>query len=399
MDHMPDTHFHYRLSPVRLGRGLGVAALGILILIVAAELLIDGAPGLLDGLGKLPPATVLVVLIGMGALIGLLVFVKRQAADAYLTVDDQGLECRPHRYHGARYWTRTRWRSEWQSIQRVLIYRPESKAASIQSWMMATMVVHTDQEEYRLGYMHWEPEGQALDRPDLTAWRVGKRLSALSESHPLIKLLQGRGIPVRFEPLNFRAMRKLSRGPRQRPARLDQEAPVDLLSYRSLQLMLGACLVLVLAAAMHYILLPPLRPLWSPEYGVAVFAGALVCMAGFFMATRPPVRERAVVAVLLGALVGALWHPLSLRTSVLWQGESETVAYRFQSPGRFEPPAPGFPDVILDDLDIPEYWESLGPGEEHEFVLIRISGERFVLSLTEFFDRTSEFYAGLEDDR
>jgi hypothetical protein len=397
MEHLQATRFNYRLSPVRLGRGLAVAALGMLVLIVAAELLIDGAPGLLDALYKLPPATVLGLLIGMGALIGLLVFVQRQAAEAYLSVDDQGLECRPHRYHGARYWTRARWRSEWRSIQRVVIYRPESKAASIQSWMMATMVVKTDREEYRLGYMHWEPEAQALDRPDLTSLRVGKRLSALSESHPLIELLERRGIPVTFEPLNFRAMRKLSGKPRRQQARAEEE-PVDLLSYRSLQLMLGACLVLVIAAMMHYLLLPPLRPLWSPEYGVAVFAGALVCMAGFFMATRPPVRERAVVAVLLGALVGALWHPLSLRTSVLWQGESETVAYRFQSPGRFEPPAPGFPDVILEDLDIPEYWESLGPGQEHEFVLIRISGERFVLSLTDFFDRTSDFYKNRNAD-
>ena len=375
-----------------------VLVLSTLVLVVTLNLLIDDAPGLFEGLRDLPPITVLGLLVGVGALVGLVLFIQRQAGEAYLSVDDQGLECRPHRYHGARYWTRVPWQAGWESIQRVVIYRPESKAASIQNWMMATLVVDTDQGEYRLGYMHWEPEEQTLDRPDVFSWRPGKGLQALSESHPLIDLLEQHRIPVAVEPLNFRAMRKLSRKPRLRQTRAGEGEPVDLLNYPSLQVMLGLSLVLVLAAALHYIVLPPLRPLWSVGYGSAMFMGSLACIAGFLFASRAPVRERAVVALLLGALVGMLWHPLSLRTAVVMQGESQTVAYQFQGAGRFQPLTAGYPDVVLDDLDIPEYWESLDHEEDHEFVLIRLSRERFVLSLTEFFDKTSDFYQNRDTD-
>lgn len=395
--------FRYRLSPVNMRRAmwLVLAALGILILlpIVFVEDRNESIlQALLEELLGLPGWALAGLVLGVVVLAMMMTRIAREAGEASLEIDAEGIRCRPHKHHGARSWTRRDWQVPWSAIQRAVVYRPGRKNHHIQSWMMTTLALETDSGEYALGLLNWDPAGEALDRPDLTALRPGRKLFELTESHPLVELLTQKGVPVDYPKSGVRAWRSLLKATKAARKSAEGEGPVDLLAWPSLVIMLGLTAIIAVTAGLHFTVLPPIRALWPAGYAQALLVGSVVFAAGALLSAKAPARERTVVALLLGVTVGVFWHPLNVRTQVMVRGETETVVYHAADPGQFRPVDTAYPQLDLADLDIPEYWNSLEPGGEHPFVLYRVGPERLVLSLDELFERTRAFYAALDTD-
>jgi hypothetical protein len=218
----------------------------------------------------------------------------------------------------------------------------------------------------------------------------------LTESHPLIAHLERRGIPVEYRALSSREKWSADRPVIDRAKLERSQAPVDLLTFRPLVIMLAAAAVAGLAAALHFTLLPPIRPLWSPDHGALLLAGSGVFVAGAALSNSVPVRERTVVALLLGATVALLAHPLYARVLSLTGEEPFTADYVVEAPGRFAPIDPNHPALDLRDLDIDAYWASLPSGTLHAFELQQVGEERFILRLETLFERTRAFFSSRE---
>ena len=114
---------------------------------------------------------------------------------------------------------------------------------------------------------------------------------------------------------------------------------------------------------------------------------------GLWIARAAPGRERAVVALLLAVAAGGLWHPLSLRVLSLTGESPRTVEYIVDTPGRFVPVDSDYPVIDLGNLRVAEYWQSLRRGQSYRFELQRVAGDRWVLRLGPFFERTRAFYS------
>src|SRR5699024_3852490 len=254
------------------------------------------------------------------------------------------------------------------------------------------------QQEYAMALLLWDPVGEPLKRPDLMAFRSGGRLHELTESHPLIQHLKRRGIEVEYRTLGFRGRLGMAKPSRKRPKARPGDAPVDLLNFRSLIIMLVLTAVLALAAALHFVALAPIRPLWSPDFGSLALAAGVVFLAGAILSHPAPLRERLVVALLLGASVGLLAHPLSVRVAAMTAASPQTADYIMEAPGKFQPIDADLPTLDLSDLDVHEYWRSLSPGAAHPFDLQRVDEERYILRLGPLFERTRAFYASAGPD-
>lgn len=397
-DHPATTRFRYRLSPVRVSGLIVIIAIGTLLLLPSLYFLVpDGS----ESASEVVPTSMLWVMIAAGAGVALLIgFYRRQASQAVLVSDHRGIRCRPPVHHGQRVWTRHEWRLEWEEIDRVVIYRPSGNARHLQSWMMTTLVMQAGSREYRTGLLHWDPEEGELDRPHATSWGMGDLFHPLTENHPLIRTMREQGIAVDYQPLDYRALRRMKRGARRQRAEAESHGYIDLFAYPSLVLMLGLVGLLAVAAIAHFVVLPPLQPLWVSGYGVAAAIAAGVFVAAVLavqrIGRRVPAREAVVVALLLSVGIGLSWNPLSLRFDVLVNGERETVLYRYAGEAVFEPVETAYPVVELENLDVAEYFESLENGSRHEFVLIRTGPGRFVLSLREFFEKTRAFYSAAD---
>lgn len=403
---MPATHaslparFRYRLSPVNMRRGLWLV-LGSLAILAALGTLASESltETMLEDLQQQPAWALALALTGI-VVLGFLIFrIVRMAGDSWLMVDSEGIRCSPHKHHGPRKWLRHDWQLPWSAIERAAVQRPGPKSQHIQGWINTTLTLESSQGQYDLALLLWDPVDDPLDRPDLMAFRPARRLHALTESHPLIRHLEQRDIPVEFHPLGFRGRWGMGRPAEERPGPGGAEAPVDLLSYTSLVILLSLMGALAVMAALHFTILSPIRALWTPSYGLLALGGSLVFVLGALLAGSAPVRERTVVALMLGVMVGLLGHPLSVRTRSLFGEEARTVDYILQAPGRFEPINAAYPALDLTDLEIPEYWNSLSPEAVHPFELQSIEGERYILHLSPLFERTRAFYSGLEEDR
>lgn len=154
--------------------------------------------------------------------------------------------------------------------------------------------------------------------------------------------------------------------------------------------------VLGSAAALHFVVLDPIRPLWAPQPGPLLLVGAGVFAVAALVAHRAPVRERMALALLLGALSAALFHPFHARALVLAAGSSETVSYQLIEAGRFRSLDADYPAMNLSNIDIPEYWRSLAPDSDHEFEIYSLGNDRYVLDLAALYERTRAFYEQLD---
>lgn len=392
------TRFRYRLSPVNMRRGLWVVLGSLAVVFVVAEL-VSGEffAEILEDLRGQPAWAVALGLVATLALIVLIARIVSMAKDARLVVDTDGVRCSPHPHHGPRNWLRHDWQLPWSAIERAIVRRPGPKAHHVQNWVNTTLTLETTQGRHDLALLHWDPLGDPLDRPDLMAMRPGKQLHALTETHPLVQHLARRDIEVEFESLGVRGRWGMGKPAGDRPAPKDGDAPVDILQFKSLVAMLSLMGAIGVAAALHFTVLPPIRALWSPNYSLLVLFGSAIFVAGALLASAAPVRERTIVALLLGVMSGLLLHPLSVRWQALSGPPAEPVDYIVEAPGRFQPVDAGYPALDLSDLSIPEYWASLSAGDVYPFDLQAAGDERYLLLLDSLFERTRAFYRRAEE--
>lgn len=393
------TRFVYRLSPVNMRRGLGVVLVSLAVLGILGALGTDSlAETMLEDLQRQPAWALALGVLGTVALTALIARIYAMAKDSWLIVDSEGIRCSPHRHHGPRNWLRRDWQLPWSDIDKAVVQRPGPKSQHLQPWINTTLTLESSRGQHDLALLLWDPAEEPLDRPGLMVFRPGKRLHELTESHPLIGYLEQRGIEVEYKALGFTGRWGMGKPAVNGPGPEAGDGPVDLLSFRSLVSMLSLMAVLAVAAALHYLALPPIRPLWTPNHGVLVLAASAVLLAGSVLPRAAPVRERTIVALLLGVSVGLLGHPLWVRVEAMTAGSPQAADYIVEAPGRFQPVDDRLPPLDLADLGVPEYWNSLSEGAVHPFELQRIDDERYILRLGPLFERTRAYYAVTEID-
>ena len=393
---MPASRFRYRLSPVNMRRGLWVVLGSLFVLLALGALASESlAETMLEDLQQQPAWALGLAVVGIVVLAALLVRIAAMARDAWLVVDNEGIRCSPHKHHGPRQWLRHDWQLPWSQIERAVVQRPGEKSHHLQSWINTTLTLESPRGAHDLALLQWEPADDPLDRPEMTAFRPGRALHALTESHPLIRHLEQRGIEVVYRPLGFRGRWGMGKSSSDRPDAQDSEAPVDILAYKSLVIMLSIMGVLGIAAAAHFTVLSSIRPLWSPDYGLLVLAGTAVFALGAMLSRAAPIRERTIVALLLGASVGLLAPPLSVRLQSVTGDEPLVADYIVDAPGRFQPVQADYPALDLSDLDIAEYWNSMPELAVHAFELQRVAEDRYILRLDPLFEQTRAFYESL----
>lgn len=391
------TRFRYRLSPVNMRRGLWVALGSLALLLTLGTLASESlAETMLEDLQRQPAWALAAAVLGIVALTVLLGRIVSLARDSWLIVDSDGIRCSPHPHHGSRNWLRHDWQLPWSAIEKAVVQRPGSESQQVQSWINTTLALESGRGRHDMALLLWDPVDDPLERPDLMAFKPGKRLHAMTESHPLIRHLERRGIEVEYRSLGFRARWGMGKPSHEQPEAGPGDAPVDLLTFKSLMIMLSLTGVFAVAGALHFMALPPIRPLWSPSYGLLALAGSAVFLAGAVLSRAAPVRERTIVALLLGVTVGLLAHPLSVRIEAMTAESPRTADYIMEAPGLFQPVDAGLPALDLGDLKVPEYWSSLPEDGYHPFDLQRIDDNRYILRLGPLFDRTRAFYAGPE---
>lgn len=385
--------FRYRLSPVNMRRGLWIV-IGSLLILLALGFFASDSLGqtLLDDLRQQPAWALAMVAVGSVALALLIGRIVRMASQAWLMVDADGIRCAPHPHHGSRHWLRHEWQLPWSAVERAVIRRPGENAQHVQNWINTTLTLETSDGHYNLPLLLWDPAGEALDRPELTSFRPGKALHALTETHPLVAHLEQRNVEVVYRPLNWRGRWGMGRPDEQAAKAADGRGPVDLLAHPALVVMLSLMGALAVTAFLHFTVMPPIRALWSPDWGLIALVGSLVFAIAALGPGRAPARERTVVGLLLAVTVAGLWYPLSVRALSLFGDEPQTVSYIVDEPGRFVGLEPAYPAVDLRDLDIPEYWRTLRPGEAYSLELQRVGESRWVLRLGPLFDRTRAFF-------
>ena len=334
----------------------------------------------------------LATIAALAVLIGRIV---QQARAAWLMVDADGIRCSPHPHHGPRTWLRSDWQLPWSAIDRAVVERPGANVHHIYSWMNTTLTLESDQGAHRMALLHWDPVDETLDRPDLMALRPGKRLHPLTETHPLIRHLEQRGIEVDYRKPDLRALLGMSKSD-DAPETHRDDGPVDLMTFKSLVVLLGLAGAVGIAIVAHLMLLPPIRALWSPPWAAMALAGGLVFAGGMLLARAAPARERSVVALLLALAVGASWHPLTVRVQSALGEVPRAVEYTSVRSGHFQPAEPDYPTLDLSDLGVPEYFENLEADQPHAFELQDLGDDRYVLHLATLFERTREFYAAVE---
>lgn len=392
------TRFRYRLSPVRMRRGVWVVVACMVPLLILITLAADASlvETILEDIRAQPVWAVALVVIGIVLLALMMVRIASMARDAWLVTDSDGIRCSPHRHHGPG-WLRHDWQLPWSSIDKAIVQRPGPKSHRLQSWFFTTLTLESKGRRYDLALLNWEPLDEPLERPDIMALRPGKRLHRMTETHPLILHLEQRDIPLEYRPLGFRSRWGLDK-PRADRSDRDGEVPVDLLSYPSLAIMLALTGGLGVAAALHFTVLPSIRALWPPNYGMLALAACTVFALAAMLSRAAPVRERTVVALLLGVTVGLLAHPLSVRLHSLTSDDPALAEYLVESPGRFRPLDVRHPPIDLSDLDIPEYWNSLSEDAVHPFELQAVGEGRYILRLDRLFERTRAFYSDMAAD-
>lgn len=394
--YLPTRRLSYRLSPVQLDGSFWLLAVGVPLVIAGLVIMLpaESAWQMLEETVAETPTTVWLALtlavIGSLALLG---FYRRQAQAAWLEFGDDGIRCRPPGHHGRRFWTRHEWQVCWEEIQSATLYRPAADNNEPQHWISTTLALETATNSYRLGLLHWDCPREPLDRPGLLGGRkVGAKFDALIQHHPLITALAHKGIAAKREASGWSSFQRLSRQTRQQRSEAEAAGHVDLLTYPSAQIVLGLMLLAGVLAIFHFLLLPPVRPLWPAPVATALFAGTLAGIGAWQLTRRMPGRERSALSAMLAVVVAACWHPLGVRTDVLLKGEHETVTYTVAERGLFYPLDSRYPTLNLADLNVDEFFDSLVPGSDFEFVLIHTGKERYALSLPELYEHTRAFY-------
>ncbi len=394
--YVPTRRLNYRLSPVELGGSFWLLGVGLPLAIAALVIMLPGETAwqaLEETVAEIPTAIWMILPLAVIGSLALLAFYRRQAQEAWLELDDTGIRCRPPGHHGRRFWTRHEWRLRWDEIHSATLYRPASSANEPQHWVNTTLALDTTTGSYRLGPLHWECATDPMDRPGLLAGRkLGKRFDALLRQHPLVSALEHKQVDLQHEASSWRAGRKLSRQNHRQQAEAEAAGHIDLLAYPSARIVLGVMLLAAVLALFHFMLLPPLRALWPMPVTTALLAGTLAGIGAWQLTRRMPGRERSALSVMLAVVVALCWHPLGTRTDVLLNGEPEPVTYTVAERGLFNPIDSRYPTLNLTDLNIDEFFDSLEPGSDFEFILVRTGNERYALSLAELYEHTRAFY-------
>ncbi len=394
--YLPTVRLCYRLNPMEVRGSLIVLAVGLPLAIGALLIMLPGESAwqaLEETIAEVPTAIWLALPLAVVGSLALFAFYRRQAQEAWMEFDDAGIRCRPPGHHGRRFWTRHEWQVRWEEIHSATLYRPATNSNEPQHWASTTLALETSTGSFRLGLLHWDCATDPLDRPGLLAGRkLGAQFEALISRHPLVGALEHKQIELQREATGWAASRQLSRQVKRQHAEAEAAGHVDLLTYPSAQVVLGLILLAGVLAFFHFTLLPPLRALWPAPVATALFAGTLAGVGAWQLTRRMPGRERSALSVMLAVVVALCWHPLSVRTEVLLNGEPESVVYTVTEHGLFHPVDSRFPALNLADLNVGEFFDSLEPGSDFEFTLIRTANGRYALSLAELYERTRTFY-------
>lgn len=388
--------FHYRLIPVKPGRAWVLFTLLSMVLPLLMLFAIGGLDVFSGDSGQplLSPLEQAVLIAMLLALVVMLGFAIWEARVARLRVDESGLRCDPPQVNGRTTATPYPWRLGWSDVKRAVLYLPPSRTrGGLRAWAQTTLALESQGKEYRLALLYWESPREPFDRRmPILPWRVRSKLESMARSHPLLAALEARGISVEVEALTSRVMHQIGRRGRAQRDEAEAAGHVDLLAYPGLVALLGVMVLMLAFAALHYLVLPPLRAMWHTGFWIPLLGGLGTFVLAAAIAARAPVRERLAVAALIGALGAALWTPAELRLLAMRNGAGVDVPYVATQPGVFAPQAGSYPVIDLRDLEIPEYWSTYPPGAEHPFRILSVGKGRYVLLMAPLFQRTRAFY-------
>ncbi len=397
---LPDRRLRYRLSPVELKGSVLLLAVGVPLAMAALLFMLPGDAGrqaLEETFAEIPATLWLALPLAIVGSLALFDFYRRQARAAWLEIGDTGIRCRPPAHHGRRFWTRHEWQVDWKEIESATLYRPDANCNEPQHWVNTTLALETATGSFRIGLLHWDCASNPPERPGLLDGRkTGAKFDALMCQHPLMQALQHRQVELKRKTTGWAAFRQLSRQTRQQQNEAETAGHVDLLTYPSAQVILGLMLLAGVLALFHFMLLPPVRPLWTAPIASALLVGVVSGIGAWQLTRRMPARERTALSAMLAIVIALCWHPLGVRTEILLNGEAKAVVYAVEDRGLFYPIDSRYPVLDLSDLNVGEFFDSLETGSEFEFMLIRVGHERYALSLAELFEQTRAFY-GTQD--
>ena len=132
----------------------------------------------------------------------------------------------------------------------------------------------------------------------------------------------------------------------------------------------------------------------APPYAVYVTGGlAMGLLSGWFMrATRVPVTETVVVAILTGAAFGAALYPGLLRLNQMTDTEGLQICkYQMREPGYFVPQRDGLPEIRF-PVRHREFWSHYASGLMQDFELRKGGLGFYQINMQPVYDRIEQFY-------
>ncbi len=396
MKHVPEfREFRYIQMPIRMSHGYSLLTLlGILPFL---PVVLDQGWELLftpEGDLRLSAVEQIILLGGPLLLAAIMGFAVWAAGRAGLRVDANGFQCDPPLNSSVTEVTPHPWRLGWSAINRAVLYLPPARERSVIKWVKAVLCLQTGDRKYCLPLLYLDPRNAPIDRrlPFLPS-RMRRKVRTLLLEHPLLAMIEAKGVPLHVEDLDRQTRRRLKRNARKRKQEARTAGQVDLLGQPSTILLLGVLSVLGLFLAMHYMVLPPVRPLWEPALWLPVLGGVAAFLLAAVVAARVRTTERFALAAMVGVATALVWNPAELRLQLSGQGPGEVLPYVAMEPALFVPQQGDYPVIDLRDVDVPEYWNAYPAGAEHPFHVLALGQERFVLSLGPLFERTQAFYA------
>ena len=273
------------------------------------------------------------------------------------------------------------WKIRWNDIRKVRLLPNKNAGPVAQRLSGYRLIIETDTAQIKLSPFPWLLRRYHDHR---LTWRQVYRandsdLKKLIEQSPLIRALKQRGIEVTDET-------ELDSHQQNSAA-----TEFDLTQHKGLktQLILMACLGIY--AFIDGLLLGNFKPLESvPLSPFVIIAIASIALA-YSLTKGAPKIEGSVVGFLTVAVFIAATYPGLLRINAI-SAESQQISYIAVDTGIFEPSAGDYPKLILNDLDIYEYWEQYPPGTEHEFTLQRGIAGFYQVDLNPLYAQTRSFY-------
>lgn len=270
------------------------------------------------------------------------------------------------------------WQVPWDSIRTVRLLAGKRRGKPALDVAGYRLIIETGRGQTRLSPFVWvlpdSPDHRLAFR-ELFRPRVFDAARVI-ERAPLVQALRARGIEFSQEEI---ASEKVPAG-------------YDLAKHPGMVAQLALLFVAGIYALLDTFFLGSfmaLEPLPTGPFVIATVAGAIIAWAS---GRGAPARERWVVGVLMVAALTAAVYPSLLRFNAL-TAEPQELTYRAVDEGQFKSTTPGFPDIDLRKLNIPEYWAEYPEGSEHEFDLIHGAAGFHQVDLRPVYARTREHYS------